>query len=58
MDSYHVGTYLGHTLGAVRLSGAATYSWHRAEVKRDLHYNDNSANRNYPTIRGAYWSGQ
>ena len=43
VDSYHVGTYLGHTLGAVRLSGAATYSWHRAEVKRDLHYNDNSA---------------
>ncbi|MGY2288328.1 autotransporter domain-containing protein [Pseudomonas sp. SDO528_S397] len=38
VDSYHLGTYLGHEIGAWRLSGGATYSWHRADVKRDLQY--------------------
>ena len=43
VDSYHVGAYIGHALGAVRVSGGATYSWHRADVKRDLQYNNSSA---------------
>lgn len=43
VDSYHVGAYIGHALGAVRVSGGATYSWHRADVKRDLQYNHSSA---------------
>ena len=40
VDSYHFGAYAGHEIGAWRLSGGATYSWHRADVKRDLHYGD------------------
>ncbi|MBP1124669.1 MULTISPECIES: autotransporter serine protease [Pseudomonas] len=40
VDSYHFGAYAGHEIGAWRLSGGATYSWHRADVKRDLQYGD------------------
>lgn len=38
VDSYHFGAYAGHEIGAWRLSGGASYSWHRADVKRDLQY--------------------
>ncbi|PHN24451.1 autotransporter serine protease [Pseudomonas sp. ICMP 460] len=38
VDSYHFGAYAGREIGAWRLSGGATYSWHRADVKRDLQY--------------------
>ncbi|OLF53711.1 autotransporter serine protease [Pseudomonas chlororaphis] len=38
VDSYHLGTYLGHQMGAWRLSAGAAQSWHRADVKRDLQY--------------------
>ncbi|MFO2463448.1 autotransporter domain-containing protein [Pseudomonas sp. 15FMM2] len=38
VDSYHFGAYAGHEIGAWRLSGGATYSWHRADIKRDLQY--------------------
>ncbi|AKA24285.1 membrane protein [Pseudomonas chlororaphis] len=40
VDSYHLGTYLGHELGAWRLSAGASHSWHRADVKRDLQFAD------------------
>ncbi|AXI61549.1 autotransporter outer membrane beta-barrel domain-containing protein [Pseudomonas kribbensis] len=43
VDSYHLGAYAGHDIGAWRLSTGATYSWHRADVKRDLQYGDVSA---------------
>ena len=43
VDSYHIGAYIGHALGDVRLSGGATYSWHRADVKRDVQYNNSTA---------------
>ncbi|WP_442968418.1 autotransporter domain-containing protein [Pseudomonas sp. Z18(2022)] len=40
IDSYHLGAYAGHEIGALRLSGGATYSWHRADVKRELQYGE------------------
>ncbi len=40
VDSYHLGAYVGHEIGALRLSGGATYSWHRADVKRELQYGE------------------
>lgn len=43
VDSYHLGVYAGHELGAWRLSAGGAYSWHRADVKRDLQYSDVSA---------------
>ncbi|WP_367084476.1 autotransporter domain-containing protein [Pseudomonas sp. HOU2] len=43
VDSYHLGAYAGHDIGAWRLSTGAAYSWHRADVKRDLQYGDVSA---------------
>jgi subtilase-type serine protease len=46
VDSYHFGAYAGHEIGAWRLSGGATYSWHRADVKRDLQYGDVSGKQN------------
>jgi subtilase-type serine protease len=38
VDSYHLGAYAGREIGAWRLSTGAAYSWHRADVKRDLQY--------------------
>ncbi|MGY2439596.1 autotransporter serine peptidase EprS [Pseudomonas sp. SDO52101_S400] len=43
VDSYHLGAYAGHEIGDWRLSTGAAYSWHRADVKRDLQYGDVSA---------------
>jgi subtilase-type serine protease len=43
VDSYHLGTYAAHDLGAWRLSTGAAYSWHRGDVKRDLQYDEVSA---------------
>ena len=43
VDSYHLGAYAGHEIGAWRLSTGAAYSWHRADVKRDLQYGNVSA---------------
>ncbi|SMQ23736.1 subtilase-type serine protease [Pseudomonas helmanticensis] len=43
VDSYHLGAYAGHESGAWRLSTGAAYSWHRADVKRDLQYGEVSA---------------
>ncbi|WP_347906064.1 autotransporter domain-containing protein [Pseudomonas purpurea] len=43
IDSYHLGAYAGRELGALRLSLGGAYSWHRADVKRDLHYGAVSA---------------
>lgn len=43
VDSYHLGAYAGHDLGAWRLSTGAAYSWHRGDVKRDLQYDEVSA---------------
>ncbi|MDD0987086.1 autotransporter outer membrane beta-barrel domain-containing protein [Pseudomonas shahriarae] len=40
VDSYHFGAYAGHDIGAWRLSGGATYSWHRADVTRELQYGE------------------
>ncbi|MDZ4306137.1 MAG: autotransporter domain-containing protein [Pseudomonas sp.] len=40
VDSYHFGAYAGQEIGAWRLSGGATYSWHRADVKRELQYGE------------------
>lgn len=35
-DSYHLGAYIGHEEGALRLTAGASHSWHRIDVKRDL----------------------
>ncbi|WP_434598183.1 autotransporter domain-containing protein [Pseudomonas sp. R4-83] len=43
VDSYHLGAYAGREIGAWRLSTGAAYSWHRADVKRDLQYGEVSA---------------
>ncbi|MGX0890237.1 subtilase-type serine protease [Pseudomonas sp. ADAK2 TE3594] len=43
VDSYHLGAYAGHEMGAWRLSAGGAYSWHRGDVKRDLQYGDVSA---------------
>ena len=43
VDSYHLGAYAGHEMGAWRLSAGGAYSWHRADIKRDLQYGDVSA---------------
>ncbi|UQS16384.1 autotransporter serine protease [Pseudomonas sp. HS6] len=43
VDSYHLGAYAGHNIDDWRLSTGAAYSWHRADVKRDLQYGDVSA---------------
>jgi subtilase-type serine protease len=43
VDSYHLGAYAGHDIGAWRLSTGAAYSWHRGDVKRDLQYGEVSA---------------
>ncbi|MBC3205339.1 autotransporter domain-containing protein [Pseudomonas sp. SWRI111] len=43
VDSYHLGAYAGHAIGAWRLSTGAAYSWHRGDVKRELQYGDVSA---------------
>ncbi|KZN20392.1 MULTISPECIES: autotransporter serine protease [Pseudomonas] len=43
VDSYHLGAYAGHEIGAWRLSAGGAYSRHRADVKRDLQYGDVSA---------------
>jgi subtilase-type serine protease len=40
VDSYHLGTYLGHEIDALRLSVGGAYSWHRIDVKRDLQLGD------------------
>ncbi|WP_263146759.1 autotransporter serine protease [Pseudomonas sp. RIT-PI-AD] len=37
-DSYHLGAYIGHEKGALRLTAGASHSWHRIDVKRDLQF--------------------
>ncbi|EKG32854.1 autotransporter serine peptidase EprS [Pseudomonas avellanae] len=37
-DSYHLGAYIGHEQGPVRLTAGASHSWHRIDVKRDLQF--------------------
>ncbi|MEE4819329.1 autotransporter domain-containing protein [Pseudomonas alliivorans] len=37
-DSYHLGAYIGHEQGAMRLTAGASHSWHRIDVKRDLQF--------------------
>ncbi|CAM3282565.1 autotransporter domain-containing protein [Pseudomonas floridensis] len=36
VDSYHVGAYVGHEIGALRLTVGSAYSWHRIDAKRDV----------------------
>ncbi|MCH5517400.1 autotransporter serine protease [Pseudomonas syringae] len=36
VDSYHLGAYLGHEIGALRLTLGAAHSWHRIDAQRDL----------------------
>jgi subtilase-type serine protease len=36
VDSYHLGAYLGHEIGAWRLTLGGAYSWHRIDGKRDV----------------------
>ncbi|NBF03100.1 autotransporter domain-containing protein [Pseudomonas sp. Fl5BN2] len=38
VDSYHLGVYARHDLDDLRLSLGGSYSWHHAEVRRDLAY--------------------
>ncbi|MGE8186651.1 autotransporter domain-containing protein [Pseudomonas sp. NPDC086278] len=40
VDSYHLVAYAGRESGAWRLSAGGAYSWHRADVKRDLQYGE------------------
>ncbi|QHF02627.1 autotransporter domain-containing protein [Pseudomonas asturiensis] len=37
-DSYHLGAYIGHEQGALRLTAGTSHSWHRLDVKRDLQF--------------------
>lgn len=46
IDSYHLGAYAGRELGDWRVSGGGAYSWHRGDVKRDLHYGAVSGKQN------------
>ncbi|PRW89813.1 autotransporter outer membrane beta-barrel domain-containing protein [Pseudomonas simiae] len=46
IDSYHLGAYAGHELGDWRVSAGGAYSWHRGDVKRDLHYGAVSGKQN------------
>ena len=39
-NSYHLGTYLGHEAGSLRLSVGGSYSWSRIDVKRDVQFAD------------------
>jgi len=43
VDSYLLGAYAGRESGAWRLSAGGAYSWHRADVRRDLQYGEVSA---------------
>jgi subtilase-type serine protease len=43
VDSYLLGAYAGRETGAWRLSAGGAYSWHRADVRRDLQYGEVSA---------------
>ncbi|MBP0938483.1 autotransporter domain-containing protein [Pseudomonas alliivorans] len=36
VDSYHLGAYVGHEMGALRLTLGSAYSWHRIDAKRDV----------------------
>ncbi|WP_122870060.1 autotransporter outer membrane beta-barrel domain-containing protein, partial [Pseudomonas viridiflava] len=36
VDSYHLGAYVGHEIGALRLTLGSAYSWHRIDAKRDV----------------------
>ncbi|MEE4673163.1 autotransporter domain-containing protein [Pseudomonas alliivorans] len=36
VDSYHLGAYVGHEMGALRLTVGSAYSWHRIDAKRDV----------------------
>ena len=38
VDSYHLGGYVRHDIDQLRLSLGGSYSWHRADVRRDLAY--------------------
>ncbi|VVN79407.1 Extracellular serine protease [Pseudomonas fluorescens] len=46
IDSYHLGAYAGRELGDWRVSAGGAYSWHRGDVKRDLHYGAVSGKQN------------
>lgn len=35
-DSYHLGAYIGHEEGPLRLTAGGSHSWHRIDIKRDL----------------------
>jgi len=39
VNSYHLGAYLGHEIGALRLTLGGAYSWHRIDAKRDVQVN-------------------
>ncbi|WP_263146756.1 autotransporter serine protease, partial [Pseudomonas sp. RIT-PI-AD] len=36
VDSYHLGAYVGHEIGALRLTFGGAYSWHRIDAKREV----------------------
>jgi subtilase-type serine protease len=36
VDSYHLGAYMGHEIGAWRLTLGGAYSWHRIDARRDV----------------------
>ncbi|WP_122383705.1 autotransporter outer membrane beta-barrel domain-containing protein, partial [Pseudomonas savastanoi] len=36
VDSYHLGAYLGHEIGALRLTLGGAHSWHRIDAQRDV----------------------
>jgi len=46
IDSYHLGAYAGRELGDWRVIAGGAYSWHRGDVKRDLHYGAVSGKQN------------
>ncbi|TDV60101.1 autotransporter serine protease [Pseudomonas sp. LP_7_YM] len=39
VDSYHLGAYLGHEIGALRVTLGGAYAWHRIDTQRDVQVN-------------------
>jgi outer membrane autotransporter protein len=51
VDSYHLGAYAGHDIGAWRLSTGAAYSWHRADVSAICNTATSAPNRKPRSMR-------
>ncbi|RMO84050.1 Outer membrane autotransporter barrel [Pseudomonas syringae pv. philadelphi] len=46
VDSYHLGAYVGHEIGALRLTLGGAHSWHRIDAQRDVQVGGASGKEN------------